>query len=1146
MPDGRWNLQEAAELIRRASGGKTAEGQPPTQAAGPPQLPRVTLTDGTIRVIDLAGRQATLNPLNVKGSPDGPLVWDFEVTESDRLKITGQVAPGGDWSHHAKLELKNLGPLVKPLLQHPSPSTVQALEEFKLRGTWIGRAADHFSGRLDFDDLFVAGATATGPMSVSLADGVVTLLPTGLVVTSPKRAGREVMPPARAAAGAVYVDPRSVTIKDLSLGFAGGEIRASGSYAWDRGAGKIEAWWNKLAYPAGMTHGGSLVASLSQPWPDQPVINVSVVTHGHTGNADTWNAQVDLAGKGLAWDNIDWTLKAPRLTYEQPSQAYNLDGINARLATRGRTVSLDSIDVPPGNLYGKWKRGKLDGFGKYDMTDGQWFAYVSGRGWPISPRSSTPADFQIDAYGDGAWARLKQFFMEGAGLQVTAVGDVYYRARGMPANLHLYAKAPPVEYAWRERGADPRDDVRLSGRLYSELHVTGAAATPLRLDIDGKLFAHEFKQNGRALGNVVMRISGRATDDALALQTDRLKLFGGEWDLSARYRWNDRLTDVTVVLGEISLARFDDFLRPPPNIRGTLQGRWVVRVPDFDLKQMEVDGEYTIHKLAKANAPAPTTAPTAAVASRDPRSAADLQAVQASHVRGPDSISPRTGPATRDVPVVQTSADRSYTTSPTTVPTAAVAVATTQPDDIPIADVITGKVTAADGMVAFDPIKLRRRSGIANAKLTFPITAPREAHLDLSVGGWPVDYKDVRRRPSNLLIWFDTKLDLDLKKLEASGPLKVHRAVIAKQEETVAVITADAEVQRRRIDVKSIKGEGLGGTIAGDGYVYLDTPLQSSGRIDWNDIDAEAITALMPYTEGLVGKYSGALRFSPVTPNEDRDATGPFRVTGRISAQNGALNGIQIGDATFVLYGDFHRAVLHRFEWNIAGGLLKGWARFTDYAGDKFAHLNLQFESLDLDQLIYAAKSQPKDHKAVPGRVSGQAIAAGNPFTPEGRRSASGDVTLSLTDSDLANVAFVNALYTVMSIKWDRSHPTGRGYVSARLEGPRLEVPILRYTNRGVDIWANAAVVDIFKVGDSPIEGTAAGSARPLKDLKLPFMADVDKVLAALQGGLATVAIEGTVKQPKPRVIPFAASSDTFRRFMLGEVSEATKGSAGR
>jgi hypothetical protein len=105
---------------------------------------------------------------------------------------------------------------------------------------------------------------------------------------------------------------------------------------------------------------------------------------------------------------------------------------------------------------------------------------------------------------------------------------------------------------------------------------------------------------------------------------------------------------------------------------------------------------------------------------------------------------------------------------------------------------------------------------------------------------------------------------------------------------------------------------------------------------------------------------------------------------------------------------------------------------------------------------------------------------------------------------------------------------------------------VAKYTNRGVDIWANPAVVDIFMGRDSPIEGTAAGSARPLKDLKLPFMADVDKVLAALQGGLATVQIEGTVKEPKPRVIPFSAAGDTFRRFMLGEVKEATKGTAGR
>ena len=182
----------------------------------------------------------------------------------------------------------------------------------------------------------------------------------------------------------------------------------------------------------------------------------------------------------------------------------------------------------------------------------------------------------------------------------------------------------------------------------------------------------------------------------------------------------------------------------------------------------------------------------------------------------------------------------------------------------------------------------------------------------------------------------------------------------------------------------------------------------------------------------------------------------------------------------------------------------------------------------------------------MPGRLSGRLVAAGNPFTEAGRKQASGEAHLQVADSDLANSAIVNALYSIMSVKLGKHEPTGRGFIEARLEGERLEIPVVRYSNRGVDLWAIMAVVNVFQGRASPLEGSAAGSARPLKDLKLPFMADVDKMLAALQGGLATVRIYGTLGAPDPRVVPFAATGDAFRRFMIGEVKNEVQGTAGR
>src|SRR5258706_746027 len=246
---------------------------------------------------------------------------------------------------------------------------------------------------------------------------------------------------------------------------------------------------------------------------------------------------------------------------------------------------------------------------------------------------------------------------------------------------------------------------------------------------------------------------------------------------------------------------------------------------------------------------------------------------------------------------------------------------------------------------------------------------------------------------------------------------------------------------------------------------------------------------------------------------------------------------MQIGDAPFVAHADNQRAVLDQLKWNLAGGALNGWTRVTWYDREPFVHVNLQFDKLSLDQIVGGARPVGQAHKPVPGLLSGTAVAAGNPFSTVRRKEASGDVRVRLTESDLGNVAVVNLLYSLLSVQLGPPMPTGRGYAEARLEGERLEIPVIRYFNRGVDIWASAAVVNVFKGADSPIEGAAAGSARPLKDLKLPFMADVDQILRALQGSVATASIQGTLQDPQPKVIPFAQTAEAFRRFMIGELT---------
>lgn len=1141
QPDGRWNLQAVAELLRRAGGGKTPETQPP--AATLPQLPAVTVNDAIIRLVDMQGRQATVTPLNFKGTPEGTLVWNFDASVPGQLHITGEVAPGGAWQHEAKIEIANLFPLVRPFVRNPSAATIKALQQFKLAGTWSGRVSGNVSGRLDLSNLFLDGYTATGPLAVSFNDGeagITRLIPSGMVINSPP--SRQ-LPPARIESGTIAIDGQNVTAAGLTFALAGGELRAEGHYAWKAGEGALRANWNNLALPSGTSHGGVLTASLRQPWPNQPAIDVALTSNGRMGK-DTWTATLKLDGAGKAWEQIDWKLIANTLDYQHANQTYNLDKLTANLATRGNILTLDSLSLPAGALYGKWQRGLLAASGRYDLASGNWNAYLSGTGWPVVPGAAKPADFIVDASGNGAGAHLQQFFLDGKELRLWANGDIAY-AQGTPVELYLFGWYPPVDYTWQERGDGDgeRENVHLSGHLWSELLLKNNA-WPLDLNITGTLYGKSLTIKDHVVGDVVVKLDGHADPTHVHVGTTKMEMLSGIWDLDADLRYENWLAKLGITLKELSLAQLDNFASPPPNLRGKMSGQWSIQLPDFDASRVTADGIYGIDHLAYLKPTQSAPVAPSQVASLDKAVGAPGE-VTASHVEKPSN------------PVV--------VAAPTTIqavkPTAATAPSVQTASAIPIADSIRGKISVADGVVTLDQIRLERTpqhgsEGVALAKVTFPTFAPRQLHVEANIAAWPLTLQDTRTHElSNVLLWGGTKgLEIDLKHFVATGPIKVD-STIAIKDQTIG-LHVDSQFAQRRLLVNSITGEGLGGNIAGYGFIDFDHPLKSEGEVQWNNVDAQSIVTLAPSLNGLGGSYSGTIRFSPTDYPTDRDATGPFAFSGEFWSNGGNWKGLPLGNAYFIAHGNYHastksskqsaRAVVDRLDWDLAGGNLKGWSRVTWYDLEPFIQVNLNLNNLSLDQIVRALRPPGQSHEPMPGKVSGPIMAAGNPFTERGQRSASGDAKIRLTDSDLVNLKAVNLLYSIMSVQLGPPKPTGEGFIQARLEGKRLEIPALRYFNRGADIWANAAVVDLFQGAKSPIEGTAAGSIKPLRDLKLPFIADVDKIISALSGSVATVRLEGTVGDPDPKVIPFAESGDTFRRFMIGEVKNEVRGTSGR
>src|SRR5215208_395587 len=95
----------------------------------------------------------------------------------------------------------------------------------------------------------------------------------------------------------------------------------------------------------------------------------------------------------------------------------------------------------------------------------------------------------------------------------------------------------------------------------------------------------------------------------------------------------------------------------------------------------------------------------------------------------------------------------------------------------------------------------------------------------------------------------------------------------------------------------------------------------------------------------------------------------------------------------------------------------------------------------------------------------------------------------------------------------------------------------IHYFNRGTEARGIIDVDEVWRLPDGPISGTVAGTARPFRDIKLPFLSsyDIDTIVTALQPDLTTGAVDGTVKDPKIRTIAFDDIGAGMRMFILGD-----------
>ncbi len=223
--------------------------------------------------------------------------------------------------------------------------------------------------------------------------------------------------------------------------------------------------------------------------------------------------------------------------------------------------------------------------------------------------------------------------------------------------------------------------------------------------------------------------------------------------------------------------------------------------------------------------------------------------------------------------------------------------------------------------------------------------------------------------------------------------------------------------------------------------------------------------------------------------------------------------------------------------WNdirVADGRIRVWGRRGRHAAGNVTqtHVIADFQRLDINQLVHAVKPEADP---MPGRLSGSITIHGNPNEKD---QVLGRGRVEITESDLGNVDALALLYQATRLGTATTQPIGSGSLDVSLQASTLSLQNIRYFNRGVEARSSSIEIrDVWDIPRSHVFGYIAGSGRPLKDLKLPFLADVDQIMGVLQQSLPTVKLDGPLEHGgNAHIVPFGEAGDALRRFIVGEV----------
>jgi len=221
------------------------------------------------------------------------------------------------------------------------------------------------------------------------------------------------------------------------------------------------------------------------------------------------------------------------------------------------------------------------------------------------------------------------------------------------------------------------------------------------------------------------------------------------------------------------------------------------------------------------------------------------------------------------------------------------------------------------------------------------------------------------------------------------------------------------------------------------------------------------------------------------------------------------------------------RLLVTAFEVPLFDGLIEGRARLTRKEDSSMMYVNCTLTDIDLHRAAEAFSEKPG---TIAGRLNGRGFLTGSLEFDD----MSGDIDLRLSESNLAEHPVIGTLYNSLNLKLADAEPRGYGRVRLRFQGRRLGIRDFYYYNRGVEVLGAGAIEDFLKGNASPVEGTVLATTRPLKELDLPGVETLDKIMYFAQQELTTVKVDGTLGDVQVKVVALPQVQSFLNKLLGG------------